>query len=127
MKFAYCRKNYRIRDFCIRIPVSMVYAGPFRRLSAEACYLYGYLLYVQMLSERVDRKGYGFVPCTKTGLEAVLRCGREKAECTLSQLSEKGAGLLEVRPVDAEHLIIYVKDFARPILPPTARRKYGFD
>lgn len=35
MKFAYCRKNYRIRDFCIRIPVSMVYAGPFRRLSAE--------------------------------------------------------------------------------------------
>ena len=126
MKYAYCRKNYRICDFCIGIPVTLVHTEPFRNLSVDACSLYSYLLYDQMLSKRVDKKGYGFVTCTKTGLATVLRCSRKKAERVLSELSDKGAGLLAVSAVDPESLIIHVKDYARPILPPNAKKKRGY-
>ena len=124
MRYAYCRKNYRIRDYCIRIPVSLIHNEPFRNLSPEACFLYGYLLDAQMLCGKTDEKGHLYFLLAKDALECLLHCQKKRASRILSELSEDGAGLITIKKASGKRLKVYAKDYRKPILPPGAGRKY---
>ena len=124
MRYTYCRKNHRITGFCIQMPFGLVHAEPFRSLSVEACFLYSCLLNAQSLINEVDKKGHGYVSVSEEELERLLRCNKDKAAHVLRELSDD-AGLISVREGKEKHLVVYVKNFERPILPPNARRKFG--
>ena len=124
MRYAYCRNNHVVSDFCVQFPISLIHAKPFKKLSLEACFLYVCLLNAQTLMHTADKKGHAYILVSEKEIGGLLRCGMEKARQVLSELSDD-AGLVFVPEGQKERLQVYVKNFERPILPPNARRKFG--
>ena len=125
MRHAYCRSDFRFREYCYWIPAGLFYLERYEKLSLRACFLYGYLLHAQILAGTEDKNGYMSVRYPKRALTRILRCSQKEVGETLTELSEKGAGLISYQDEKEDKLRIYVRDYTRPILPPRARRKAG--
>ena len=125
MRHAYCRSDFRYREYCYWIPEGLFYLERYKALSLQACFLYGYLLHVQTLIGTEDKKGRMHIRRTWCGLTRILRCGKNEVGKTLEELSDKGAGLIRIQDEKGDAMQIFVRDYTRPILPPRARRRAG--